>query len=97
MLRGSISRCDNRTQIIRRSLFLPETVKRDPSRSPLERPQVRSLPSNVLPASLRKELLSGAKRAQTARGHNAIPKGLCRYSLHNAIPNKGAVPIQLYG
>ena len=47
---------------------------------------MRSLPSNVLPASLRKELLSGAKRAQTARGHNAIPKGLCRYSLHNAIP-----------
>ena len=41
---------------------------------------MRSLPSNVLPASLRKELLSGAKRAQTARGHNAIPKGLCRYS-----------------
>ena len=38
------------------------------------------MPSNVLPASLRKELLSGAKRAQTARGHNAIPKGLCRYS-----------------
>ena len=56
------------------------TVEREVSRRFL------GVPSNVLPASLRKELLSGAKRAQTARGHNAIPKGLCRYSLHNAIP-----------
>ena len=49
------------------------TVEREVSRRFL------GVPSNVLPASLRKELLSGAKRAQTARGHNSIPKGLCRY------------------
>lgn len=49
------------------------TVEREVSRRFL------GSPSNVLPASLRKELLSGAKRAQTARGHNSIPKGLCRY------------------
>ena len=49
------------------------TVEREVSRRFL------GLPSNVLPSSLRMELRSGAKRAQTARGHNAIPKGLCRY------------------
>ena len=66
-----------------RSLFLPETVKRDPSRSPLERPGVRSVPRNA-------ERLASPPCAPTVVVHWTNPRPRPSLMVVDRLPCAGA-------